>query len=93
MRKYELGHMELVNSQVGKKTCYCLLHPVLRRRAPLQNSDYIWWKCQVTMALKTNINTASNSRTSTKKVGFKSFFTLGQHSQAVARNTTNIIIG
>jgi hypothetical protein len=32
MRKYELGHMELVNSQEGKKTCYCLPHPVFKEK-------------------------------------------------------------
>jgi hypothetical protein len=37
MKKHEeLAHREPVNSHRGKKTSYCLHHPVLRRRAPLQ---------------------------------------------------------
>jgi hypothetical protein len=33
MRKYEeLGDLELVNSQEGKKTCHCLPHPVSKEK-------------------------------------------------------------
>jgi len=32
MRKYELGHRDPVNSQEGKKTCYCLPHPVFEEK-------------------------------------------------------------